>query len=587
MSHAAGVLLTHGNRALFLKRSDKARDHAGEWCCPGGSLEAGETAEQAARRELQEETGITGLIQGDFNRIDEGNGFATFRQTVDDEPIPTLNDEHTDAVWAPLDNPPLPLHPGVAATLKKLLSSSAQDKREWDSNGWFEVLDNPLSVIGVYPYRESTVKVGGDHNKMVNVFRAPEELSDPETVKSFRLMPWTDDHPDALLGDESQGLVPAEKKGVHGVIGEQTYYRDGKLYGNIKVFSEQQARKISEGKRELSCGYRCDFAPSEGVYDGTPYQYVQKNLRGNHVASVKVGRMGSGVRVLDAADYFTFALDLKESEMPCKDCGKAHTGDCSMDAESEKLIADSFNSLVGELKKKGYSKEYATKVAGKVAAEKGKDGHDSIGDSNEVTTMPKANDGEAKSPEAPGENPSKKGDLKSPKGEDSKDSMTEEEEGASDGDDDKKDDKEAKDGDEDKDDDKKEAKDKKGKDAKDSMKGMKGMDAADVEALVKREIAKAAPNTAELVRTIRKEENAKAQLYGRISPITGAFDHAEMSHAEMAAYGLKKLGAADAADPITALDYYLAGRTQVMQPTQRTHAQDSSDGSFVDRYLNS
>jgi hypothetical protein len=189
---------------------------------------------------------------------------------------------------------------------------AALDKREYDSNNWFEVLDNPLSSAGVFPYSEASVIKGGDPNKKVNVLRPPEELSDPETVKSFRLMPWTDDHPDTLLGDASQALVPAEQKGVHGVIGEQTYYRDGTLYGNIKVFSEQLARKISAGKRELSCGYRCDFVPQEGVYEGTPYQYVQKNMRGNHVASVDAGRMGSGVRVLDAAEKFTFALDMKE-----------------------------------------------------------------------------------------------------------------------------------------------------------------------------------------------------------------------------------------------------------------------------------
>ena len=71
----------------------------------------------------------------------------------------------------------------------------------------------------------------------------------------------------------------------------------------------------------------------------------------------------------------------------------------------------------------------------------------------------------------------------------------------------------------------------------------KGMDAAEVAALVKQEVA---ANTAAVVPTIRKEirkeEASKHKLYERLSPIVGAFDHAEMSHVEMAAYGLKKLG---------------------------------------------
>jgi hypothetical protein len=37
--------------------------------------------------------------------------------------------------------------------------------------------------------------------------------------------------------------------------------------------------------------------------------------------------------------------------------------------------ADDFDGLVHKLEGKGYSHEYATKIAGKVAAEKGKTGH--------------------------------------------------------------------------------------------------------------------------------------------------------------------------------------------------------------------
>ena len=45
-----------------------------------------------------------------------------------------------------------------------------------------------------------------------------------------------------------------------------------------------------------------------------------------------------------------------------------------LDEACEKLskMDGKFNQLVGKLERKGYSKEYATKIAGKVAAEKGK-----------------------------------------------------------------------------------------------------------------------------------------------------------------------------------------------------------------------
>jgi len=55
---AVGVLITRDGRFLLTSRPE-GKVYAGYWEFPGGKLESGESVEQALRRELHEELGIT------------------------------------------------------------------------------------------------------------------------------------------------------------------------------------------------------------------------------------------------------------------------------------------------------------------------------------------------------------------------------------------------------------------------------------------------------------------------------------------------------------------------------------------------
>lgn len=176
-----------------------------------------------------------------------------------------------------------------------------------DMNGFTEIKGNPISKVGIFPYSGKQISPDLEPDKIYMVYRSQAELEHPDCIASFKLLPLVDDH--AMLGKEADGLLPAEQKGVHGVIGENVYFEDIYLKGNLRLFSEAMGDLIEAGKKELSAGYRCEYVIEPGEFNGEPYDIQQRSIRGNHLALVQEGRMGPDVAVLD---HLTFTLDAKE-----------------------------------------------------------------------------------------------------------------------------------------------------------------------------------------------------------------------------------------------------------------------------------
>lgn len=181
-----------------------------------------------------------------------------------------------------------------------------------DSNGWYRVDRNPISRVGVFPYLGRSIGVTGeDADKVFQVYRPAEELGSADAIESFRTVPVISDH--TMLGAVDLGLTPAARKGVGGTTGDNVEFdaASGILYSNIKIFDEGLAGEINAGKKELSCGYRCAYDFTPGEFNGQKYDVVQRRMRGNHVAVVKKGRMGSDIAVLDS--QFTYdSVDVLE-----------------------------------------------------------------------------------------------------------------------------------------------------------------------------------------------------------------------------------------------------------------------------------
>lgn len=186
-----------------------------------------------------------------------------------------------------------------------------------DHNNFWYIEKNPISKTGVFPYLGREIGYPGlEPNKIYYVLRSEQELMSPEAIKSFELLPITKGH--RMLGPQEQGLTPAEKIPQQGVVGEKVFAEGDTLYANIKVTSEQAKNDINNGLKELSLGYFCQWAQESGDYKGQHYDFVQKNIRGNHLAIVPLGRMGHDVRVMDAlpAGAASYACDSLELAGP-------------------------------------------------------------------------------------------------------------------------------------------------------------------------------------------------------------------------------------------------------------------------------
>lgn len=129
------AVLVDGDRVLLAQRS-KAPDK-GLWGFPGGHVEPGETALEAARRELREETGLEARAVEYLTNIDVIRHDAAGRVVVHyllaavlcADPVGTLqaDDDAMDVAWMPVEavrSGTLPMSAQVDEVMELALSRS-------------------------------------------------------------------------------------------------------------------------------------------------------------------------------------------------------------------------------------------------------------------------------------------------------------------------------------------------------------------------------------------------------------------------------------------------------------------------------
>ena len=149
--------------------------------------------------------------------------------------------------------------------------------------------DKPvLTTTGIFEYSNPDGSIRRE-------LRLPEDVFDPESLKSFKGKPVCVSH-DAGLIDKNN---VAENQ-----IG--TILSEGERRGNDVVadiiIHDTDAMKDA-GFKELSLGYNLDLDETPGEWNGQHYDARQKNIRVNHLALVREARAGEQARLnMDSRD---------------------------------------------------------------------------------------------------------------------------------------------------------------------------------------------------------------------------------------------------------------------------------------------
>ena len=136
MGVGVGVMILKNDKVLLGKRHDDPYKAAsllhgeGTWTMPGGKLHFGENLEEAAHREVLEETGMK-INTKQLNLLSVTNDivpdahFVTIGfliESIEDEPKVMEPDEITEWRWFSLGNLPRPIFPPSEKMLRSYLS---------------------------------------------------------------------------------------------------------------------------------------------------------------------------------------------------------------------------------------------------------------------------------------------------------------------------------------------------------------------------------------------------------------------------------------------------------------------------------
>lgn len=181
------------------------------------------------------------------------------------------------------------------------------------------------SRTGIQTYLASELGLPGDPNRLVGVYRPPEEVFSDESLSTFLGIDITDDHPTTLVNKDNYRNLTV------GVVTSKGRQENDHVVVDMLIKDKDAIRKVESGKSELSVGYTAIYDSVEGNPD---YEFVQRAIRCNHLAICQRGRAGTA-RIFD-----THTGGFKMPVNITLDSGRVID---VADAANAQLVADAFD----------------------------------------------------------------------------------------------------------------------------------------------------------------------------------------------------------------------------------------------------
>jgi hypothetical protein len=180
--------------------------------------------------------------------------------------------------------------------MSALILALDKSMRTVDKFGRMYIKVSNISKATVNPYRGSEIpgyeRLGLDPDRIYMMLRDPDELK--AAADTFNNIPLLDRHIPVTAQAPAQEFVV-------GSTGTDAQFSDPYLRNSLVVWTATAIAGINTNQqRELSCAYSYDADMTPGVYEGKPYDGIMRNIKGNHVALVEVGRAGPDVVVGDS-----------------------------------------------------------------------------------------------------------------------------------------------------------------------------------------------------------------------------------------------------------------------------------------------